>query len=194
MRDQFICELTKIRHSKSGDAADQTSKWQYFKQLHFLRNVVKARNLKHCQKNLDPSLSYTKNANHQYTKDKQRCEESEEDTYSQHIEEGLENPITTDEGRNSVLVGDVESLNSTKNNEKNRERSVEECMAPIIEIEKRKMDVINQNITNMKRYESDDEDLLFFKSLLPHVKKIPAENKLTFRGKLQEVVQQFAYR
>lgn len=46
---------------------------------------------------------------------------------------------------------------------------------------------------NRKQDKEDDEDLMFFKSLLPHVKRIPAVQKLTFRSRLQELVQQFAY-
>lgn len=34
---------------------------------------------------------------------------------------------------------------------------------------------------------------MFFKSLLPHVKIIPAVQKLTFRSRLKEPVQRFAY-
>lgn len=41
--------------------------------------------------------------------------------------------------------------------------------------------------------EDDDEHLLFFKTLLPHVRKIKPEQILTFRGMVQNLVQDFAY-
>ena len=46
----------------------------------------------------------------------------------------------------------------------------------------------------MKRKDDgNDEDLMFLKSLLPHVKNIPMENKFIFRCRMQELVQEFAY-
>lgn len=39
----------------------------------------------------------------------------------------------------------------------------------------------------------DTEDLNFFKSLLPHVKNINPAQKLLMRGKILEIVSQFAY-
>lgn len=39
-----------------------------------------------------------------------------------------------------------------------------------------------------------DENLFFFKSLLPHVRKIQENKVLSFRNHIQEVVEEFAYR
>ncbi|CAL4166370.1 unnamed protein product [Meganyctiphanes norvegica] len=41
--------------------------------------------------------------------------------------------------------------------------------------------------------EDTDEDLMFFKSLLTHVRKIPDNKKLKFRNRIQDLVEQFAY-
>lgn len=45
LRDQFAVELGKYPPPRSGDAADatQSSKWQYFHLLHFLKDIVKPR-------------------------------------------------------------------------------------------------------------------------------------------------------
>ena len=44
LRDQFAVEWGKLPQTRSGDAADNsTTKWQYFKSLLFLKDVVKLR-------------------------------------------------------------------------------------------------------------------------------------------------------
>ncbi|XP_050714392.1 uncharacterized protein LOC126997371 [Eriocheir sinensis] len=62
----------------------------------------------------------------------------------------------------------------------------------ILEIERQKMQYLRE-ISNQNQGKDDDEDLMFLKSLLPHIKKILDANKLTFRSRIQELVQQFAY-
>jgi hypothetical protein len=44
----------------------------------------------------------------------------------------------------------------------------------------------------MKNRQSENEEL-FFRSLLPHVNNIPANMKLRFRNRIQQVVDEFAY-
>lgn len=41
--------------------------------------------------------------------------------------------------------------------------------------------------------EDEDEHLHFFKSIIPHVRKIPEPKLLTFRGRMQSIVEEFAY-
>jgi len=45
----------------------------------------------------------------------------------------------------------------------------------------------------MNNRQPENEDLLFFRSLLPHVNNIPANMKLRFRNRIQQVVDEFAY-
>jgi len=45
----------------------------------------------------------------------------------------------------------------------------------------------------MKNRQPENEDLLFFRSLLPHINNIPANMKLRFRNCIQQVVDVFAY-
>lgn len=41
--------------------------------------------------------------------------------------------------------------------------------------------------------EPDNDDIMFFKSLLPFVSKIPTEQKLRFQSCIQQVVEEFAF-
>ena len=45
---------------------------------------------------------------------------------------------------------------------------------------------------NVRSYQKE-EDFMFFESLLAHVWKIPNERILSFRCKIQEIVEHFAY-
>jgi hypothetical protein len=45
----------------------------------------------------------------------------------------------------------------------------------------------------IKNRQLENEDVLFFRSLLPHVNNIPANMKLRFRNRIQQVVSEFAY-
>ena len=56
-------------------------------------------------------------------------------------------------------------------------------------------DEYNQNRKRHKRQKlsEEEEDFMFFESLLAHVWKIPNERILSFRCKIQEIVEHFAY-
>jgi len=60
----------------------------------------------------------------------------------------------------------------------------------IIAIEKQKAKFLEEA---MKNRQPENEDLLFFRSLLPHVNNILANMKLRFRNRIQQVVDEFAY-
>jgi hypothetical protein len=45
----------------------------------------------------------------------------------------------------------------------------------------------------VKNRQPENEDLLFFRSLLSHVNNIPANMKLRFRNHIQQVADEFAY-
>jgi len=59
----------------------------------------------------------------------------------------------------------------------------------IIAIEEQKAKFLEEAIKNRQ---PENEDLLFFRSLLPHI-NIPANIKLRFRNRIQQVVDEFAY-
>ena len=60
----------------------------------------------------------------------------------------------------------------------------------ITAIEKQKAKFLEEAIKN---HQPENEDLLFFRSLMPHVNNIPANMKLHFRNCIQQVVDEFAY-
>jgi len=60
----------------------------------------------------------------------------------------------------------------------------------IIAIEKQKAKFLEEAIKN---HQPQHEDLLFFRSAMPHVNNVPANMKLRFRNRIQQVVDEFAY-
>jgi hypothetical protein len=58
------------------------------------------------------------------------------------------------------------------------------------EIEKQKANFLEEAVKN---HQPENEDLLFFRSLLHHVNNIPAHMKLRFRNRIQQIVNEFAY-
>lgn len=63
----------------------------------------------------------------------------------------------------------------------------------LIDIEARKLKLL-ENKANGKSSTDDDEDVAFFKSLLPHVRKLKPEEKLEFRMDVQSLVQKYVYK
>lgn len=61
----------------------------------------------------------------------------------------------------------------------------------LLDIEARKLQLLEKKT---KKASSNDEDEAFFTSLLPHVRKLKAEDKLLFRTEIQNVLQKYAYK
>lgn len=154
LRDQFAVEVGKYPPAPLRDVAGdiQTSKWQYFQLLLFLKDVVKPR----------PS---TKNFASVFVSD---------------AAEALF-PCSSESGDRTDVEPTLDS-----------EEGVPASPAHSHDTESIKLQYLIEK-SLQKQDKDDDEDLMFFKSLLPHIKKIPDENKLTFRNCIQELVQQFAY-
>ena len=95
----------------------------------------------------------------------------------------------------STIDGDVYENHAVEGDPAEKKRRVG-CggqLQEILEIEKRKLDYVLQKSGRMKDFEPEDDDLLFWKSLLPYVKRIPAHMKLPFRNCIQNVVTDFAF-
>lgn len=63
----------------------------------------------------------------------------------------------------------------------------------ILDIEHQKLKFLQEKeMARQKRTDAENEHLLFFKSLLPHIDKIPQHMVLSFRNRIQSVVDEFA--
>lgn len=195
LRDQFAVELGKIPPARSADAADDapTSKWQYFKLLHFLKGVVKARassgNLSGVTTSdiVVTSLPESPQVEYQIGTTEHPLATEGVPASSSHTKD---TPEREDEVMEKQWLTPPASRPKKRGAIKRFKRNT--YNQSILDIEQRKIQYLKEKI-NRKQDKDDDEDLMFFKSLLPHVKMIPAAQKLIFRSRLQELVQQFAY-
>lgn len=186
LRDQFSVECSKLKPSKSGDAANTTNepKWPYYKQLLFLKDIVKPRA---SSSNLKPRVLVAIEDG----EEDQRHEEAEGDAVTeQNIAPDDAGTMQNAPAENANPPTEAAEENRA-NQQKKRKRVATNALynAQILQLEQQKI----KTIENAFQREPESDDLLFFKSLLPFVSKIPIERKLRFRSRIQEVVEQFSY-
>lgn len=199
LRDQFAAELKKFPSARSGDAAGdkQTSKWVYFQLLFFLKDVIEPRtstgNLSsviasNAAESEDVSLPGSPRQEHEMS-DMDPPFSTEENTTASL-------PTMQDKSACKDALSNKQSLHSVpyvqKKKGSNKRMKQDDYNQSFLEIEKQKMQYLLEK-SGRKQDKDDDEDLMFFKSLLPHVKKISPTQKLAFRGQIQVIVQQYAY-
>lgn len=211
MRDNFSVEYGKQPVSRSGDGAENCpqSKWAYFKQLLFLKDVVTPRATSGSLRSLlatppvetvvddtcrptiaidvaeEPSTQevFSQDASLEAWDARNQSEYPTDTHVSQESQEGLNACITSS------------SLSEAHPDPKPRKRKQpgqEQFYQTLIELEKQKVVYLN-NKQSKKTQEGEDTDLMFFKTLLPHVKLIPTHKKLRFQSRIQAVVDEFAY-
>lgn len=200
LRDQFAVELGKSPLPHSGDGADDvpTSKWPYFTQLLFLRDIVKPRS---SSGNL-PKLGTP--AAHDFGQGDEEITEStpnetqslEFDTLSDAQDEVVDTdsiketvPRATATSPTSSRASTPTTTASTVRSQKRR-APIDSFNESLLDIERKKLQYLEAKANRSNTEE--DENLLFFKSLLPHVRKIEPSRMLSFRGRVQELVEQFA--
>ncbi|XP_045482789.1 uncharacterized protein LOC123686591 isoform X2 [Harmonia axyridis] len=210
LRDQFSVELGKCPILRSGDAPEDelSSKWTYFTQLLFLKDVVKPRA---SSGNLSAALQlhqreYGDDASQSFT----RCDVSNENEYFDEIPQGSDrNEIGSTFSFKNNKEQDTENIRADCDNENastlspastgtekpvaKRRRTLmnDEFNTSLLDIEKRKLEYLEAK-SRRQSYE-EDEHLLFFKSLLPYVRKIPESRILAFRCRVQELVDDSIY-
>ena len=194
LRDQFAVELGKFPPARSGDVAGDTptSKWKYFQLLLFLKDVIKPRaltgNFSSLLENDTAETSLSGSSQLDYQTDEVDVEWSDEST-SASPPDTQDAPVC-DVPMDKQRFISISSLPKKKRTHKRPKTKT--YNQNILDLEKQKVQYLIEK-ANRTQDTDDDEDLMFFKSLLPHVKKIPPANKLTFRCLIQELVQHFAY-
>ncbi|XP_068083480.1 uncharacterized protein [Anabrus simplex] len=181
LRDQFAVELGKIPSSRSGEAGNTyTSKWPYFNLLLFLKDVVRPRQASGNVSKVAPSShdaalslddSQFTTVTSPPTSPREEADENEDSLPPPACEES---PVQA----------------RTK-----RLRPTNIYNEALLEIERQKLHYFKEKSKHKRQRERENEDehLHFFKSLLPHVRKIPPTKLLSFRNRIQEVVEQYAY-
>jgi len=172
MRDYYRLELRKLQKQKSGSGTDQatpTSSWPHFTVMSFLKDILKSGT---------------------------GCTGLSEETYPQNpqcevtVYDADDSQVTVIKSEPSVQTTRPSSSSSNEElsaPKKKRPRPGTECII------RKNEDVINleqKNPASMdtERAAEEDDDLLYLKSLLPHIKSLPRIRRLRLRSKFQELV------
>jgi len=98
---------------------------------------------------------------------------------------------THDENQDDVEVNSQERTLVQDNPRKRKWNGINaKYSATVIAVEKQKEKCLEEAVKNRQ---PEKENSLFFRSLVPHVNNIPANMKLRFRNRIQQVVDEFAY-
>lgn len=116
-------------------------------------------------------------------------ETDDDDTQSQIFEMQTSESVPTSTPRPGSSASTTTNTSEPRQNI-SRKRKVRPEMESIIKrneeliaLERKKIEILEKD-ANVE----DDDDLLFFKSLLPHIKSLPVIKKLRLRSKIQELV------
>lgn len=184
LRDKFRTTLASIPKPKSGDAAnDYRGEWKYFKSLLFLKDQFTPRNSTgNLPKNDDENIC---DDILQISQDESDKDVSEQTVYEDD---------TTNSSRSQFELNSAPSstptLSRASSSRKHSQKrtSADEVGQALLQVERQKLEYLEQK---RSRKEEDDEDLNFFKSLLPHVKTFSAFDKLEYRMRVMKITKDF---
>lgn len=183
LRDYFGAEYSKRPVPRSGDGAEestQTSKWQYYQQMLFLKDIVAPRR---CQSSLESIVSDVDSQSHNQFTVPEPAPECDNEHY--------DIPASSSAASHSECQpGPSPTPQAIGKKRKSTVSPGVLYQQKLLDLEEKKLELLTQH--NEKNDENDD-DLLFLKSLLPYIKRIPAERKLSFRSGVQRVVENFAF-
>lgn len=195
LRDQFAVEVGKMTSTTEHSLNELPEpKWRHFKSLLFLRDFVKPRTSSgnSLMKNSVPSTNIASqeidNASEHNDSDAAENQVFKDPTTSDisDIEVRADVPWETNNFRSGAEKQDI----LRRKKKRRRIPTNAKYNQTSIDTEQKKVKIFEEVFT--KRI-TENEDELFFRSLLPHVAKIPDNMKLSFRNRVQEIVERFAY-
>lgn len=191
LRDYFRRELKKIPLPRSGDPGDIATKshWPPFKSLLFLKDQFAPRsstgNLVESQ---DDNVTVTGDVHSDMNSDDEIVEMETFDETQNTVDEEPATPISISSENSASTSTYVEPRTILKSRLRKRKNPVDDLLA----IEQQKLELIKTKRAKLEETK-DDDHTSFFKSLLPHARKIPDGQIFKFRNEVQDLVQRYAY-
>lgn len=175
LRDQFAIEMGKYPPCGSGyPDGHPVSKWPYFQSLLFLVDVVKPRILP-----------------------KNRSQAQWDNDYPETVAYSADSGTDSRDGLQEIETKHSKQFAARDTNMDETENPVKRKRNDLIlkydcreDIEKQEASWLEGVLQERK---DENDDMLFFRSLLSHVGSIPQHLKLRFRNRVLELVQEFAY-
>lgn len=204
LREKFGTEYSKRPLSRSGDAAGNfpASKWAYYQQLMFLKDIVQWRP---SSGSIAPSMrapivppADTAAAEDVNIDDaaSQCSHDSPLTNVANQLEEEMGSSQAAQENETvdnlEISQGAGPSFPTVVSSKRKRKSQEEGYYQRMCNIEERKLQYLVDK-HDQKKTDAEDEDLMFLKTLLPHIRKISPHMKLRFQSRIQDVVQEFAY-
>ncbi|XP_064610707.1 uncharacterized protein LOC135474942 [Liolophura sinensis] len=196
LQDYFATEYNKRSVPRSGDAASNhpQSKWQFFNQLFFLKDIVAPRTL-------FDSLDLNNFEGNQPSPGIADESATEVDTQGSNVESqgpdtfdnltAFEAPEPGPFQEFSPGPPSSKRTNTRAGLPKKRSRDSSDSYRELIDIEERKLQYLSQKRENAEQ--TNDADFQFLKSLYPYMKMVPEHLKLCVRNRIQSVLQEFVY-
>jgi len=172
MRDYYRLELRKLEKQKSGSGTDQatpTSPWPHFTVMSFLKDILKS------------GKGYTGLSEETYPQNPQ-CEVTVYDADVSQVTVIKSEPSVQSTRPSSSASNEDLSAPKKKRPHPGTE-SIIRKNEDVIDLEQKKPASMDR-----ERAPEEDDDLLYLKSLLPHIKSLPRIRRLRLRSKFQELV------
>lgn len=196
LRQQFKVHFDKlpVLHSGSGASDNIDVEWPYFKSLMFLKDIFEKRPT-------TGNLGEPENTEVGVSNNEVGISNSDDEEDTQINDDDISSPPTPP-SQTSSSVGQSTSRHSAapirRASQKNdrlgyrkRPNQVEVIGKSLLDLEKEKLQMKKaKEATNVDK---NDEDIAFFTSLLPHVRKLQPDEKLAFRIKVQQLLMEKAY-
>lgn len=192
LRDTFLKEIKKVKKSRSGDAQEcaeiYTGKWIYYKSMLFLKDTMTPRdtegyiseeddmeqNWNEVEENNDENIEHIQSpVAHSFF-----VPESETDSYVTvpSVSTVLHSNISNDSDISAAQV-----ISSKKRKKKQDNRNFED---ELLKLESQKLSALLQSKEDKT---SDDDDMLFLKSLHPYFNNLNNIQKLRIRNQIQSI-------
>lgn len=198
LKDYYRNERKKTKRSKklgssSKEEFQYESRWPYYSYMHFLDKTLNSKprlsnvselevttNSIKIEENLiqmeENSIQIEKNS----IKIEENSDNEELDIYSNKDDYIDSNNVTHSLGQTNNIS--VNNLNNKPSTSKNRKIERNELLGRILELEENKFKLLEND------KEDNDQDLLFFKSLLPDFKILPRTKRMHLKLKFQELL------
>lgn len=172
MRDYYRLELRKLEKQKSGSGSNHAtpnSSWPHFAIMSFLKDILKS------------GTGCTGLSEETYPQNPQ-CEVTVYDADDSQVPVIKSEP-SVQSTRQSLIASNEELSAPKKKRPRPGTENIITKYEDVIDLEKNK-----PASTDKERTAEEDDDLLYLKSLLPHIKSLPRIRRLRLRSKFQELV------
>lgn len=194
LRDQFAVEVGKYPPPRPGDHPE--SKWPYMKSLMFLLGIVKPRAPSRNLRSNDSSSEHQEE-NVELVAENIKSETGPTEGDEEMVESQVSDTMTLHDSQPTQPDDYSTRTNSPSSEEFSRKRKRTDvssnCNQQVLSLGEIKASLLERVVNECGCNNTDNEDALFFRSLLPHVSRIPQRLKLRFRNGVQQLVDEFAY-